>query len=512
LSVEAASRRDPALVSALARERWKVENVELVTVGIDIGSSTSHVMFARVHLEREAQSLSSRFAVVERTVLWRSPIVLTPYLDRATIDARALGGFVSRCYREVGLEAGDVDSGAVILTGEAMKRRNAQALAELFADESGTFVCASAGHHLECTLAAHGSGAVELSAASAGPLLHVDVGGGTSKLALLHHGTILDTAAIAVGGRLVAFEEEVLTRVEEPATIVAEHLGVELAPGERVPAALRTAFVEAQADALVELATGAARSPLATSLLVTEPPRWPVAPTAISMSGGVAEYVYGREQATFGDLASELASAIVERLRDGRLALPLVEPPQGIRATVIGASQFSVQVSGNTVNVSDPAVLPKRGVPVLYPRVDLGASIEPHLVAEAIVDAARRMDLLGRAADAALGFAWDGDPSHARLRGLAEGILSGSERSGGFGDALIVLMEGDVARSLGHLLREELSARTPIVCLDGLELREFDYVDIGRVIEPTGVVPVVIKSLLFGAQDGRERRLHGLRR
>jgi ethanolamine utilization protein EutA len=507
LSLEAVSAQRSALAAALVGEQWKVEHVELVTVGIDVGSSTSHLMFSRVHLQREAQSLSSRFVVAERATLWRSPIVLTPYLDEQTIDAEALGEFVAQSYRQAGIERADVDTGAVILTGEAVKRRNARALAELFADESGKFVCASAGHHMESAMAAHGSGAVELSLRTGRPLLHVDIGGGTSKLALVSDGEVIDTAAVAVGGRLLAFDGALATRVDTPAVAVAEHLGVELAVDRPVSGALRVAIAETLADALAELITGGARSALTNALLVTDPPAWPVPPTAISVSGGVAEYVYGRERRRFGDLAPELADALGARLREGRL--PLLEPLQGIRATVIGASQFSVQVSGNTVNVSDPRVLPKRAIPVLYPTVDLSGTIEPGQIAERIVQAGRRMDLLESDTEVALGFAWDGDPSYARLRALAEGVLEARDRLGRDGDALILLLEGDVASSLGHLLREELSVTAPTVCLDGLELREFDYVDIGSVIEPTGVVPVVIKSLLFGSAGGRESRGHG---
>jgi ethanolamine utilization protein EutA len=503
-----AGARDPKIETALARDQWKVENVELVTVGIDIGSSTSHLMFSRVHLQRLAQFLSSRFVVVERETLWRSPIVLTPYAADTTIDAAALDAFFAECYAEAGLGRDDVDSGAVILTGEALKRRNAQAIAELFADESGRFVCASAGHHLEATMAAHGSGAVALSRTREQPLLHVDVGGGTSKLALISDGEVLATAATAVGGRLVAFADGLVTRVEGPAQAVAEHLGLELAVGEPLDESARAALAGALADVLAETIRGEIESELAGTLLVTEPPVWPAAPAAISMSGGVAEYVYGRERERFGDLAPELAAAIAQRLAGrGAEPLPLLEPPQGIRATVIGASQFSVQVSGSTVSVTDKSVLPKHDLPVLYPGIDLGGELDAEHVADSIVDAARRMDVPQRRSEVAVGFAWRGDPSHARLSALAAGIVAARERSALVGDALIVLLEGDVAQSLGHLLREELGVTAPLICLDGLELREFDYVDIGSVIEPTGVVPVVIKSLLFGAPGGRERRV-----
>src|ERR1700746_2617988 len=179
------------------------DNVELTTVGIDIGSSTSHLMFARVHLQRLSTALSSRFVVVERKILWQSPILLTPYRPDYTIDVDDLAGFIGGCYAYAGIEREKVDSGAVILTGEALKRRNARAIADLFAEESGKFVCASAGHHLEALMAAHGSGAEALSRREHCVVLNVDIGGGTSKLALIQDGEVLATAAIAVGGRLL---------------------------------------------------------------------------------------------------------------------------------------------------------------------------------------------------------------------------------------------------------------------------------------------------------------------
>src|SRR5258706_2874582 len=189
---------------AIAQYIWNQENIELSTIGIDIGSSTSHLLFAKVLLQRQSQGLSSRFAVVHRQVVWRSPIMLTPFLPDGAIDAGKLGAFIADCYREAGFAHHDVDSGAVILTGEAIKRRNAQAIDELFAAEAGKFVCATAGHKLESTLAAHGSGAVRLSREREVCILHVDIGGGTTKLALIDKGDFVGVAAFAVGRRLIA--------------------------------------------------------------------------------------------------------------------------------------------------------------------------------------------------------------------------------------------------------------------------------------------------------------------
>src|SRR5215467_15307716 len=216
---------------AIARAIWEQDTLELTTVGIDIGSSTSHLLFARVTLKRQALGLSSRFIVIEREVIWRSPIMLTPFLADGTIDAHALEHFIHHAYHDAGLRRSDVDSGAVILTGEAIKRRNARAIDEIFAKESGKFVCATAGHKLECILAAHGSGATALSRRRGGCGLHVDVGGGTTKLALIDKGEIASVAAFAVGGRLIAQDDEgAWTRVDHSAQLLAKELGVAPTP------------------------------------------------------------------------------------------------------------------------------------------------------------------------------------------------------------------------------------------------------------------------------------------
>lgn len=482
-------------------EYWDVENVELTTVGIDIGSSTSHLMFARVHLQRLAQGLSSRFVIVDREVLWRSPVLLTPYLPDNSIDADVLGEFVRGCYAEAGYERSAVDSGAVVLTGEALKRRNARAIADLFAEEAGRFVCASAGHHLESVMAAHGSGAVAASRGQDAVRLHVDVGGGTAKLALVAGGEVLGTAAVAVGGRLVALDGRTVVRVEEPALAVAEAAGVPLRLGGELSGPDETRLVTALADILTAVArTGAVPAPYPAELLLVDD-RPAAAPELVSFSGGVAEYVYGREQRSFGDLAPALAGQLRAALDDGRLPMRLVGARHHIRATVIGASQFSVQVSGNTVALSDRAVLPLHNLPVLFPDVALAGDIEPAAVAGAVRAAARRFDVADGAQPVALALRWDGDPEYRRLRALAAGVADGLAVHRAAGQPVVVLLDGDVARSVGRLLTDELGVTEPVVCLDGVQLQEFDYVDIGELIRPADVVPLVIKSLLFAAPE-----------
>jgi len=482
--------------AATARSIWDQENIEFRTVGIDIGSSTSHLIFARVALQRQSQGLSSRFVVIGREIVWRSPILLTPFLPDATIDARALGEFIQRCYRDAGLAQSEIDSGAVILTGEAIKRRNARAIDELFAADAGKFVCATAGHLLECRLAAHGSGAVALAKARDACILHVDVGGGTTKLALIDRGAIVGLSAFAVGGRLIATDADgEWTRVDQSSLMVGEDLGIETSPRVLADPAVRHKIAHRLAVVAADMITGAPLDRLGRSLLLTQPLPRAAVPSALTFSGGVAEYMFGHEEKEFGDIAKALAAELTRELAR-RSGVPLIDPGQRIRATVIGASQFTVQVSGKTIYLPDPYVLPVHNVPVVLVGLDAAPDIDRDRLAEAVRAGIAEIDL-DRSGRVAIAFAWRGDPEHARLKAAAEGILRALAPLKDRIALLLLMIDGDIAKTFGRLIHRELHWPGKIVSIDGMELQELDFVDVGELIAPPGVVPVVIKSLLF---------------
>ena len=483
---------------ALAEVIWNADNVELTTVGIDVGSSTSHLMFARVHLQRLTTALSSRFVVVGREVLWRSPILLTPYVSDNTIDVSKLATFFDAAFVEAKLTREQIDSGAVILTGEALKRNNAEAITHLFAAESGKFVCASAGHHMECAMAAHGSGAAALSRKEKTAVVNIDIGGGTTKFAIVDKGNIVATAAVEVGGRLIAFDENnKIVRLEGPALRHAQKAGVEVALGKVLTEADKQKIVDTMLNVMLEVLGQGTLEGLADELMVTEALPHEPKPTLITFSGGVAEYIFEREAGDRQDLGRLLGQSIVKAIKDKRIKQRVVDPGQGIRATVIGASQFSVQVSGNTISISNEGVLPLRNIPVLYPHVDLSGDVDAELIATEIKKAHTRFDFTEGDQPVALAFRWKGDPLHSRLKGLADGIHMGLHNTVRDKKPLVLVLDGDIARTIGEILRRECDVAGDIVSVDGVQLREFDYVDIGEMIRPTNVVPLVIKSLLF---------------
>jgi ethanolamine utilization protein EutA len=481
--------------AAVGRTIWAQDNLAFTTVGIDIGTSTSHLLFARLALRRQAQAHSSRFVVIGREVVWRSPILLTPFLPDGLIDAVVLGDFIDRCYGDAGFTKDRIDGGAVILTGEAIKRKNARAIDELFAAQAGKFVCASAGHKLEARLAAHGSGAVAASKQRGIAVLHVDIGGGTTKLALIDRGTIVGLAAFAVGGRLLATNTRGdWTRIDHAARLVADDLSLPLSPAALANEAVRQRIVQRLVAVATDIICDAPLDPLAHSLLLTEPLPRKATPAALTLSGGVAEYIFGYENSAFGDIAQPLAQALAHEL-SSRSGLPLIDPGQRIRATVIGASQFTVQVSGKTIYLPDPYVLPVRNVPVVYVTMDAGRLDRERIAAE-IRAGLEEIDL-DNVCGITIAFTWRGDPEHSRLRAAGEAILDALQPVRDQIKLLLVAIDGDIGKTFGRLIHRELNWPGKIVCLDGVELHEFDYIDLGELIAPPGVVPVVIKSLLF---------------
>ncbi|MCL5025397.1 MAG: ethanolamine ammonia-lyase reactivating factor EutA [Chloroflexi bacterium] len=475
---------------------WAHEVLQLRSVGIDIGSSTSHLMFSSLTLRRMGISLSSRFVVVARAVDYESPVLLTPYVNPTTIDTEKLSHFIAGAYQQAGMSRDGVDTGAVIVTGEAAKKENAEAIAALFAKEGGKFVCATAGPNLESIMAACGSGALVRSHDGGAAVMNVDVGGGTSKIAVVKDGEILETVAVNIGARLVALDADGrICRIEEAGQLVAGSLGIKLKIGATLPEKDRSAMALVLADCLFEVLERRPLSPLTQSLMITPPLTYSGPIGKVLFSGGVSEYVYDFEKADYGDLGSLLGRNLrAWATQDSGMTLDW--PVQRIRATVIGASQYTVQGSGNTIFLSQEGLLPLHNLQVLAPKLG-GPRIGAATVTRAIQDAFRRFDLEDGEHPVALAWHWPYGPAYPGLRALTRGIIAGAKKSLRQRQPLVLVFDTDVAKLVGALLADELGRDYPIISIDGIRLQDFDFVDIGEELTQVGAVPVVIKSLLF---------------
>lgn len=478
--------------SSVRRSLEEEDEIRLASVGVDIGSSTSHLVFSRLVLER----LDDRYVVSERSVIHESEVLLTPYLDDTTIEAAALGAFIDRQYALAKLEPKEIDTGALILTGVAVRRSNARAIGELFAAQAGKFVSVSAGDALEATLAAYGSGAVARSIREQSRVMNVDVGGGTTKVAVCEKGDVVEIGALDVGARIVAFDADGrVTRLEEAGPRFAAEVGLVLEVGKKPPAEAVERMVGRMADRLVEVLK-AKPSPETMALLRLPPLNDGRPPHVLTFSGGVSEYLYGRESASFGDLGAALARAILERVK--AWGPRIEEPNEGIRATVVGASQYTIQVSGSTIFVVPEGTLPLRNVPVVKPQLPLDAeALDVDAIARAVRAALRRLDLHEGEQAVALCYRFQGSATFGRLDGFCKGVASGLQKVLDRSLPLILVGDGDVGGLIGIHCLEQGKLSNPIVSIDGITLQEFDFIDIGALLESSGAVPVVIKSLVF---------------
>ena len=472
------------------------------TVGLDVGSSTSQILFSKVTLTRN----DAVYVVTERSVLHESDVILTPYVSPEIIDGDRLADFIDREFEAAGLTRLQINAGAVILTGLALSTQNSRAIADAVADDTGRFVAVSAGDHLEARLAANGAGVPWISHKRDGLIVHIDVGGGTTKLSAWQRGHLKGLAAIDIGARLITLDKHKhIARIEPPAVGVLSELNLDVGEGDTLALPTEDRLAGAMARNILRYAGVLSEAPRGTSLLRTEPlfagDHDPV--EAVILSGGVSEYVYGREVRTFGDLGMALGRALREEIN--KSGVELIPFDRGIRATVLGVSQFSTQLSGNTIFVSDKELLPLRNVPVVIPHLHLDADrLDAGKIESAITGSLAKRFEPDQKGALSIAIRWEGSATYDRLTALAEGVCNAAQRQLRPTDPIIVICDGDVAGVLGARITELVESGRGVICLDSVHVHEFDHVDIGQFADKTQALPVIVKSLLFASSGQRK--------
>ena len=444
---------------------------KLLSVGLDVGTTSTQLIFSELAIENRAGSFSvPEMAITDRTIIYKSPVYFTPLLDEARVDGAALKMLISREYAAAGIAREEVDTGAIIITGETSRKENAETVLRELSGFAGDFVVATAGPDLESILAAKGAGAVERSRETGERLLHMDIGGGTSNLALVEDGQIVATGCLNVGGRLVKFDENHAITYLSPVLrgLCDLEIGQKASPEKLKPVA------ELLTRAL-EMAAGM-REPddflerLTTAGTFMAPPTGNV---ILSFSGGVADCISEeRHWDCFGDMGPILGKTIRESLLcTGEYLLGR----ETIRATVIGAGCHSAQLSGSTIfhrNVE----FPMKNLPVLCPGEDIGVYLKQEIPKQEAVPV---VALTGPR-----------EPGYGGIRKLAELLVEAIPDG-----PVLICLEQDAAKALGQTLALLLSPDRPILCIDRVRLTEQSYLDIGA---PTGpALPVVVKTLVL---------------
>jgi ethanolamine utilization protein EutA len=475
-------------------------DVSLISMGLDVGSSGTQVIFTRLEMRGAGEHRALLRHVKSRKTLYMSEVAPTPFVASEKIDEDRLWDILARAFQGAGLTPDDVETGVVILTGTAALRDNAALIADRVARECGDLVCAAAGHHMEAVLAAYGSGLVALSREGMGRcLLNIDIGGGTIKFSIVEDGHIRHTAAMMGGGRLIVIDRDHrIVRLEPAGVLFARRAGYDLSLGDIISDKIMADVARAIADALMRVLTEPDAEDI-RALYVTDvlSRAWLHRVEGVRASGGVAEFIYGRESRDFWDLGRGIGLALD---RFSSLPFPLVEAGECIRATAFGASQFTVQLSGQTLFISSPlTLLPARNLPVIKPDIDFAGDLTSSAIEDAIKMHRHHFDLSHADARFALAFRWRGSPDYARLLSFARGVQHGCADILAVGGPLYIMLEGDLAHNVGAILKNDIGLTNDVLVIDGVALRDFDYIDIGRIRLPSHTVPVTVKSLLFGA-------------
>jgi len=471
----------------------------LLSVGIDVGTTTTQIVFSRLTLQDTARpGQIPRIGITGKSVLYQSPIVFTPLADRETVDAAALVALARREYAAAGVDPAQVETGAVIITGETAKKKNADEILRALAGLAGEFVVTVAGPHLESLIAGRGAGAAAYSQEHFARVTNVDIGGGSANSALFQAGALSAAAAMNYGGRIVEIEHASgrVRHLAEPALAILADLGLRLAAGDAPSLAELRRFTDRMADLTVELIEGTS-SPLAQRLYLTPPASVSGRGSTLMLSGGIGHYFYEPLPIhTVADvtLHDDLGPLLAESLRQhaALAAYHTVRPAETLRATVLGASSQTVTLSGSTI-WAEPSLLPLRNVPVVRPL--LAAGFAPAGVAAAIGEAARRWDVNTATDFFAVALELNQPLDYTLLLQLATGLREFSETLPA-GRPLIAIIERDYAQALGQTVKAMAPDR-PLLVIDQVGLAEGDYIDIGTPLMEGRVVPLSVKTLVF---------------
>ena len=452
----------------------------LLSVGIDIGTTTTQLVFSRLRVENDAAAFTvPHFAITEKEVVYRSKIYFTPLRSATVIDAEGIRRIVDGEYAASGFRKEEIQTGAVIITGETARKENAGQVLASLAGYAGDFVVATAGPALESVLAGKGSGAQGYSREQHCDVLNLDIGGGTTNLALFREGNLVDTGCLNVGGRLVKLSQGKITYLSP---VLKGHttltLGQAVSPEDLQP------LVGLLVSVLEAAVTGQGEIP---PEFITDKVLTPQGSPCLTFSGGVADLILhpSEDPFAYGDLGVLLGRAIRASALYRRRVLPAAET---IRATVIGAGSHSTELSGSTIFYRD-MTFPLKNLPV----ASLTAA-EEDLEAEALAEKIRkRTELFDRDRPVVLGLRGKRNPKFSELCKLADGIAAARD---GQNQPLIVALQEDMGKALGQALGT-LLPETPMLCLDGLHLPEGSYLDIGAPVAAGQVLPVVIKTLVL---------------
>jgi len=474
---------------------------DLLSVGVDVGTTTTQIVFSRLNLKDVSRpGQIPRINITDRKVIYQSPIVFTPLTDFETIDADRLNEIVRSEYSTAGVDPSQVETGAVIITGETAKKKNADEILRALSGLAGEFVVSVAGPNVESLIAGKGAGAAQYSQQQYAVVTNIDIGGGSANSATFRSGNLIGAAAMNYGGRLLEVEHETgkVTHIAEPAKHILNDIGLNLNVGDAPSLDEVRRFTDRMADMTVELIEGTA-SPLAQKIYLTPPVGESGKGSVLMFSGGIGHYYYhpiSINSVSDATIHGDVGPLLAESLRNHAVlnSYTVAQPSETVRATVLGASTQTVTLSGSTI-WAEREILPLKNVPVIRPSLAGQDDLAPAFVSRSIADAVSRWDVNLATDPFAIALELEKSLDYQSLTQLANGLNSfantmPSDRP------LIAIIERDYAQALGQTVKG-LDPTRSLLVIDQVGLSEGDYIDIGTPLMDGRVVPLSVKTLIF---------------
>ena len=478
------------------------DKTAILSVGIDVGTSTTQVVFSKLQMDNAGGYFSvPRVAIVDKEVIYKSEVYMTPLKTDVLIDTDALRDIVAAEFRKAGYRPEDTDSGAVIITGESARKENSDAVLKSLSDFAGDFVVSAAGPDMESLIAGKGSGAWQYSMDHHCRVANLDIGGGTPNVVLFEDGETLARGCLDIGGRLICMNPQgIITKVSPAAAVMAQAAGVSVSVGDRCDELKLTAVTRQMAAALnaylgvgtkdIDAILRQIKTPGSSDFPVPEKVQ------AVFFSGGVADLIYHESADTwaYGDIGVLLGRAI----RESRLFTDFqkMEPGETIRATVVGAGTYTTTISGSTITYSDD-IFPLKNIPV----IKLDEELQEACFAGETEPVIRRIQwVLGQNDEEHFILAMPGkrNPGYMEMKRAAASIRQIMDRVQPPGEPILLVIESDIAKAMGQMIRQQPDLKRQVVAIDSIHVEDGEYVDMGKPMMNGMVIPVVVKTLIFG--------------
>ena len=483
------------------------DKTAILSVGIDVGTSTTQVVFSKLQMDNAGGYFSvPRVAIVDKEVVYKSEIYMTPLKTDVLIDTEALRDIVAAEFRKAGYRPEDTDSGAVIITGESARKENADAVLKSLSDFAGDFVVSAAGPDMESLIAGKGSGAWQYSMDHHCRVANLDIGGGTTNVVLFEDGETAARGCLDIGGRLICMDSQgMITKVSPAAAVMAQAAGVSVHIGDRGDEKALSAVTRQMAAALnvylgvgTDTSAGGKADAILRQIKTPGSSDFPVPEKvqAVFFSGGVADLIYHESADTwaYGDIGVMLGRAI----RESRLFTDFqkMEPGETIRATVVGAGTYTTTISGSTITYSGD-IFPLKNIPV----IKLDEELQEACFAGETEPVIRRIQwVLGQNDAERFILAMPGkrDPGYTEMKRAAASIRQIMDRVQLPGEPILLVIESDIAKAMGQMIRQQPDLKRQVVAIDSIQVEDGEYVDMGKPMMNGMVIPVVVKTLIFG--------------